>query len=200
MNRLEAALRRVALDLRRGGRAFALVGGFAVSARAEPRFTRDLDFAVAVADDREAEALVTRLLASGYAPLAQVEQEAAGRLATMRLLVPGEDRAGVVLDLLFASSGIEDEVVAAAAEVEILPGLELPVAQVPHLMALKVLARGPARPQDDADLQALLRVASPKDLTAARATLRTIAARGFARGKALERELDEVLQALRPRP
>jgi len=33
----------------------ALVGGLAVSARTEPRFTRDLDVAVAVPDDAGAE-------------------------------------------------------------------------------------------------------------------------------------------------
>jgi hypothetical protein len=46
VNVLEAALRRMAADLERYGRRWALVGGFAVSARAEPRFTRDIDAAV----------------------------------------------------------------------------------------------------------------------------------------------------------
>jgi hypothetical protein len=55
MNRLEAALRRAAEDLDRSGRPWALVGGFAVSARAEPRFTRDVDIAVMVDGDRAAE-------------------------------------------------------------------------------------------------------------------------------------------------
>jgi len=39
-------------------RALALVGGLAVSARTEPRFTRDLDFAIAVENDAEAESIV----------------------------------------------------------------------------------------------------------------------------------------------
>jgi len=43
VNVLEAALRRVADDLDKSGRLWALVGGFAVSARVEPRFTRDVD-------------------------------------------------------------------------------------------------------------------------------------------------------------
>jgi hypothetical protein len=52
MNRLEAALRRVADDLEKQGHRWALAGGFAVSARDEPRFTQDVDIAVSVDGDR----------------------------------------------------------------------------------------------------------------------------------------------------
>jgi hypothetical protein len=62
---------------------FAVVGGLAVSARTEPRLTRDIDLAVAVADDREAEGLVKALVARGFAVEATVEQEAIARLATL---------------------------------------------------------------------------------------------------------------------
>jgi hypothetical protein len=55
---LEAALRQVQTDLTRARVAFALIGGLAVSARTEPRFTRDADLAVAVASDAQAEALI----------------------------------------------------------------------------------------------------------------------------------------------
>jgi Nucleotidyl transferase AbiEii toxin, Type IV TA system len=64
VNLLEAALRRMAADLAKYDRRWALVGGFAVSARAEPRFTRDIDVAVAVADDADGEGLVRLMLAS----------------------------------------------------------------------------------------------------------------------------------------
>jgi len=43
---IEAALRRIAVDLDARGRHWALVGGLAVSARAEPRTTRDVDVVV----------------------------------------------------------------------------------------------------------------------------------------------------------
>jgi hypothetical protein len=66
VNALEAALRRIATDLDAHHRQWALVGGFAVSARAEPRFTRDIDAAVMVADDADSEELVRSLLASRY--------------------------------------------------------------------------------------------------------------------------------------
>jgi hypothetical protein len=60
---LEAALRQVQTDLTRARVAFALIGGLAVSARTEPRFTRDADLAVAVASDAQAEALIHDLRA-----------------------------------------------------------------------------------------------------------------------------------------
>lgn len=88
MNTLEAALRRLAADLDSHHRKWALVGGFAVSARAEPRFTRDIDVAVLVRDDADSEDLVRSLLAQRYRLLASVEQDQTGRLATVRLACP----------------------------------------------------------------------------------------------------------------
>jgi Nucleotidyl transferase AbiEii toxin, Type IV TA system len=114
LTRIEATLARAAADLDALGRRWALVGGFAVSARTEPRFTRDADLAVQVTDDRDAEALVRSLQDRGYRVLSAVEQEATGRLATIRLAPQWQTGSGVVVDLLFASSGIEREVVAAA--------------------------------------------------------------------------------------
>lgn len=66
--------------------------------------------------------------------LASVEQDETGRLATVRL---GSHLSGgdVVVDLLFASSGIEPEVVQAAEITEVVPGLRLPIAITGHLIA-----------------------------------------------------------------
>lgn len=189
MSRLEAALRAIARELDRARIAWALVGGLAVSARAEPRFTRDLDLVVAVPDDREAEALIRRLLASGYRVLATLEQEAKGRLATVRLASPGEEAGGVVVDLLFASSGIEPEIAANAEVLEVLPGLTVPVARAGDLLALKVLAVSLDRPQDEADILALLRDATPAVLEGARAAAALIVERGFHRGRDLPGDL-----------
>jgi hypothetical protein len=90
---------------------------------------------------------------------------------------------------LFASSGIEQELVAAADRLEILPGLQVPVAKVGHLIALKILSSTPSRPQDAADLRALVAVSVPADLDLAKQTFALIEARGFARGKRLIDEL-----------
>ena len=88
VNAVEAALRKAAEDLTGLGQRWAIVGGFAVSARAEPRFTRDVDIAVAVANDNAAESLVGRLLTRQNRLLASAEQDAVGRLATVRLGTP----------------------------------------------------------------------------------------------------------------
>lgn len=128
VNRAESSLRRAVSDLDALGARWAIVGGFAVSARSEPRLTRDVDVAVAVADDSAAEALVVDLHARGWTPVVAVEQDAVGRLATGRLMPANSSRQGSVLDVLFASSGIEDEVVRAAERLEILPALVAPVA------------------------------------------------------------------------
>jgi hypothetical protein len=194
LNPLEAALRRLVADLTSAGRRWAVVGGLAVSARAEPRTTRDVDVVVAVSADAEAEALVHRLQRLGYRVLAVVEHEARHRLATARLSAPGEDAKGIVVDVLFASSGIEPEIAAAAEEIEVVPDLTLPVASLGHLLALKVLARDDRqRPQDWDDIRALLREATPHDLDGARAALRLITDRGYHRDKCLLDELDALV-------
>jgi len=110
--KLELALAAAAVDIAAEGKRFALVGGLAVSVRAEVRFTRDVDLAVAVNDDADAESLVYALKSRGYATVASVEHEAQARLATIRLRSPQ----GVKVDLLFASSGIDCGARAAIAE------------------------------------------------------------------------------------
>lgn len=112
-----------------------------MSVRTEPRFTRDVDVAVVVSDDSAAESLVNSLL-SGYRVVASVEQEAKGRLATVRLarIAPLTDQK-VMVDILFASSGIEPEIAMLAKPIEVLAGLTVPVAKAGHLIAVKLLAR-----------------------------------------------------------
>lgn len=87
--------------------------------------------------------------------ISTVEQAAVGRLATVRLLTGAAD--GPVIDLLFASSGIEAEVIARAERLEVLEGLEIPVATTPDLITLKLLSRDDDhRPQDLVDLRGLI--------------------------------------------
>jgi len=186
MSRLEDVLRRISKDLEEKGARFALVGGLAVSARTEPRFTRDVDLAVAAPGDPAAEAIVAGLRARGYRPVATVEQESAGRMAQVRLAPPGEPAEGAIVDLLFASSGIEREIVDSAEPLEVVKGLRIPVAVLGHLLALKVLSRDDrSRPQDAGDLAALLSVARPADRSLAASALALIEERGFGRGRSL---------------
>lgn len=78
MTALERSLVDAVDALRRFGARFPLVGGLAVSVRAEPRLTRDADLAAAVGSDDEAERVVCALLGEGYRVLAAVEHEVAG--------------------------------------------------------------------------------------------------------------------------
>ncbi len=192
LNRLARVVQQAQSDLNRLGLAWALVGGLAVSVRAEPRFTRDVDLAVAVADDREAEGLIFQLQSYGYQIITTLEHEVTGRLATMRLTPPVETTPAVILDLLFASSGIEREVVANATAVEVFADIVVPVASTGDLIALKLLARDDRRrPQDYDDLRALLREAADTDIERARKAVRLLTQRGYHRDRDLLTDLDQ---------
>jgi hypothetical protein len=189
---LERALARAVGLLDQLGRAFALVGGLAVSAHGLVRFTRDVDLAVAVVDDVDAEQVVRRFREAGYRIAAIVEQEGTGRLATVRLV----DSDGVKVDLLFASSGLEPDIAEHAVALEV-PGVGLlPVAVREDLIATKILSMAPRRLQDRLDLQHLLLLGDTVDLTRVRSNLALISSRGFDRGEALEDKLLAVLNDL----
>jgi hypothetical protein len=119
---------------------------------------RNVDFAVAVTTDAEAEQLVHRLQVRG-----------------------------------------EDQVVKQAAPVEVLPGFVVPVAAVGYLIALRLLARDDARrPNDLADLNALLAVAAPEEIELARTAVTTITERGFNRDRDLQADLAALISSRRP--
>lgn len=178
-NRIELALSAVAKALGLIGTRFAVVGGLAVSARSRPRVTGDVDVAVPAADDVAAEAIVHALTRQGYRVRTLIEHRSTGRMATVRFDPPDPKAQGVLVDLLFAASGIETEVVAHASACEFTGG-PLPTATLGHLIAMKLLSEAPHRPDDASDLIAMLSVASPRDLSTARAAARLISARGYA--------------------
>lgn len=167
-----------AADLADLGARFALVGGLAVSVWGEPRYTRDVDLAVGVDLDDEAERLIRELAARDYEIVTIIEQTRTNRLATARLR-RSKDRS-VFIDLLFASSGIERELAAAAVLID-----DVPVGTVGHLLALKVLSESDRRLQDRIDIQELAKVATAADWRTAEAMVRLIKERGFHRGRAL---------------
>jgi hypothetical protein len=116
VNRLEEVLIRLNSDLRGLDLRWALVGGLAISARAQPRTTNDVDIAVLVTGDREAERVVRSLRGLGYRDRPILVE----RLRTIRLAAPTVE--GIEIDILFALSGIEPEVVAAAQMLQVMPG------------------------------------------------------------------------------
>jgi predicted nucleotidyltransferase len=194
MRSLDAVLRQAAADLDAIGARWAVIGGLAVAFRAEPRFTKDVDLAVAVADDAEAEGIVNRLQVRGYALASLVEQDYANRLATARLVRPRAGTSSAFVDLFFANSGIEDEIVRRADRLEVLPGVFMAVASIGHLIALKVLA---GRHQDMTDLGYLISAASEADLDEARAAAVKITERGFNRGQNLLDDLAAIISQAR---
>lgn len=144
---------------------------------------------VSLANDEEAEHLIYQLGLRGYQTLSVMEQSKLGRLATARL----ELSSHAVTDILFASSGVEAEIVAGALLLEVVPDLTMPVAQIGDLITLKVLSSSVNRPHDELDLRNLLLVASDDDLARARWLAELIMQRGTHR----ERDVLELLQESR---
>jgi hypothetical protein len=188
----ERALAAVTRELASRGRRFALVGGLAVSVRAEVRFTRDVDLAVVTTSDEDSERLVYDLRQVGYVPLASVEHETQHRLSTVLLRSPDAVR----VDLLFASSGIETEIVAGATLVEFPGAGPVSVAAAEELLAMKVLSLSPVRLQDRIDAQRLCELVTDLDLDRVRRNLATITSRGYDRNQDLSAKLDAVLREI----
>lgn len=163
---------------------WALVGGLAVSTYVEPRFTRDIDIAVAVEDDTEAKEFTHAWASSGFIIESVIEQDIVDRLATIRTHRRGSEH-GIVIDLLIAAQ---------AQPIELAPGIVVPVARPGHLFALKLLSTDQkTRPQDSIDLDHLAAYLDADELGAARRAVSLIEARGFNRERDLEALLDERL-------
>jgi len=100
----------------------------------------------------------------------------------------------LLVDLLFASSGIEHEIASDAAELDIGFDTPVPVARPGHLIALKLLADDPvARPQDALDLRALRPILDDAEIERARVACLQIVERGFHRGRDLQAMLETLL-------
>lgn len=167
---------------------FCLVGGLAVSARTVERFTKDIDFAIAVDTDQHAEQVGLDMQRAGFELQQVLEQTNRGRIATLRFVTPGAKSEAPDLDLMFASCGIEPEIVAGASHFELSPNLRLPVARTGHLIAMKVLSQSDRRETDRADLRNLFAVATSRDLEIAEKSIELIIQRGFHRDKDLKRD------------
>ena len=192
--RLFDTLRIVAETLDELNKPWALVGGLALSVYVEPRFTADIDIAVAVDSDEEAEQLLHALQARGFIIDTVIEQDATGRLATVRTYRSEDSPEGILVDLLFASSGIEPEIAERARTIEIIEDLAIPVARPGDLFALKLLsADADKRPQDAIDLNQLATDSDDLDPNEIRTLLRLIERRGYSRGRDLLRLLEEHL-------
>lgn len=191
----ELVLREVVGDLAQRRVPWALVGGMAVGVQSEPRFTRDVDIAVAVDSDSSAVEIVRHLNASGWSTTSVLEEKTTGRIATVRFRRGRGQSAESVLDVLFCSSGIEAEIVRDAELIEVVAGLTAPVARIGHLLALKTLSVDVRRIQDRLDFANLYRNADRTEVIRAREALDLITARGFSRGKQLAAEFASLISA-----
>ncbi|MSQ84585.1 MAG: hypothetical protein EXR77_17180 [Myxococcales bacterium] len=134
-----------------------------MSVRAEVRFTKGADFVVAVADDDHAERVGKSMLDHGFVLHSLFERTDVPRIATMRFLLDH-----VFVDLLTGACAIEAEVIAESTVLTVFAGRQCPVASVGALLALKALAcANRSKPDDAADMQRLLAVATSVDLATA---------------------------------
>lgn len=157
------------------------------------RFTKDIDLVVTVAGDADAEKLVHELTQEGYIVAELVEHDTRHRLSTARLVSSG--RPPMRIDLIFAFSGIESEIVESSEEGHILSGINVLIATMPSLLAMKTLAADwNRRPQDILDIQNLLKNAVPADIDVARQLLDLITERGYNRNKDLQKDLDGYIE------
>ncbi len=115
-----------------------------------------------------------------------LEHTPTGRLATTRMALSEPSARGIVVDLLFSTTGIEREIVLAAEELTIPSLGVMRVASTEHLLAMKLLAYDARdRPMDHDDVMALLHVADDAELRRAEEALQLIAERGFHRDRDL---------------
>lgn len=147
--RIQEVLLASVAALESEGARYCLAGGIARAYLAEPRSTKDIDFAVSVASDEEAEQLLFRLQRGRFV-VRELFQKVTGRIATARLTLGAVP---IRVDLLFLTSGLEDVAVRESVRVELVRGVEVSLIRRPHLIAMKVVAY---RPQDLVDIAALL--------------------------------------------
>jgi hypothetical protein len=150
---------------------------------------KDIDFAVSVKNDAAAEGLVLGLHERGFRAVQAFEHEETGTLLGVRLLLPGARSTEPECDLLFGTSGVEQETIR-AAKAMVLGEANALVARWGHLIALKVLA---GRRQVRRDVLALVAGARGRDLREANKMLELMKERGMAPKRDLAAELRAAL-------
>lgn len=190
---LGIALAKAITEFGAAGIPFALVGGLAIGVRADPRVTRDIDFVVPADDDAQAESVVFALQQRGFRVEAVFVRDE-GRISTVRTRHPAAP--DVLVDLLLSNARIEREIVEQASWEEVATGIECPVAQSWHLLAMKVLAN---RRKDQPDLQDLIERSKAPTFKRAETALRLMQRRGVAPKRDLIAELRALIKEVHVR-
>lgn len=191
-------LSAVADDLDDLGRSWALVGALALGVHARPRATLDADIALVVRDDADANDFARALRARDYLVLEASVHPSLGHFTSLRVVSPVRAGGRLVVDFMLDTTGIEKEIVASAERLAVTRNLSVPVATRGHMIAMKVLSQGEARPQDRVDLEQLLRRATAADLEVARAALRLMRQRKHDGGRDLLGALEAAVSRLGP--
>lgn len=134
----------------------AVIGGIAVIARGVQRVTRDIDVAIAGAD-QSATALADELQRHGIVPRIA---DAVGFAEQSQVLLMRHAVSGVDIDVSRAWLPFEIEALAAASK-ELLGGVRIAVARPEDLIIFKAVAW---RPQDQQDIERLLTLYRDIDL------------------------------------
>lgn len=178
---------------------YCIVGGFAVSYRAEPRLTRDIDIALSLATDAEVENLIRNITYTGLIAETVLENTALGLISTVRLVNPNQARK-IYTDLLFRSCGIEQEIIDSATAEELFPGeRSFPVATIPSLIAMTCLSYSSShRSKDLDDLRGLVQRSTIEQRDEASHLVELIQIRGLSRNEDLTAKLNELYKQLLP--
>ncbi len=159
---IAAALAATVAWLEDVGTPYAVIGGVAVTLRALPRYTQDIDLVVWAAT-ADWPGLVERAAAFGITPRRDDVLEFAARTRVLLL----QHASGVPLDVSCGVLTFEEHVTRDASVVQV-GNLRVRLATAEHLLVLKAIA---ARPQDHADMHAIVRASRDLDLASARATV-----------------------------
>lgn len=130
------------------GLAYAIIGGIAVQKWSEPRFTRDVDLAVAAPLDTGSAPLV-QLITERFRSRSADPLEMARR--TRMVLITASN--GVNVDISLALPGYEDQLFARAVNYKIAPGKHIRLCSAEDLIIHKAIA---GRPQDVSDIQGVV--------------------------------------------
>jgi hypothetical protein len=147
---LLAVLRDLTAWLKAGQVPGVVIGGLAASLLGRPRLTRDVDALVLLEESRRADFLH---LGTRYGFVPRRTDVLAFARETGVLLLRHQE-SGLDADIIFGSLPFEKEAVANAAWVE-LGGVGLPLPRPEDLIIMKAVAH---RPQDLADIEAILAV------------------------------------------
>lgn len=142
--------------LNEAGLSWAVMGGCARNAYAEPRATKDVDFVVE-ADPQRFDGLERALLRAGFRQASAVTEPG----EPVPDLVLYRDAAGRRIDILFAHTTFEQSALNRRIALAPFEGTQAHVVSVEDLIVYKVLAD---RPQDRADIAAVVEAQRVRDV------------------------------------